>query len=165
LLDFQYLESGRFTVRFQHYSLRDCIQEVVESFFIQAADKEVIIVWHPPSDSFVAKIDPEQIRQAIANILNNAVQHTCSRGAITVKLFRSSTRLRLMIRDEGPGIAEPYRNRIFEKLFQVPSINSKKGLGIGLYIAQEIVRAHNGEIRLKSKLGRGSIFLVTLPGI
>lgn len=163
LLDLQYLESGRFSIKLQTHSLRDAVHEVVESFSIQALDKGVSIIWHPPSYSFLTEIDAEQIVQAISNILNNALQHTPSGGKITLRLFRGLHELRLVIRDEGPGIAEPYQERIFEKSFQVPTPTGKKGLGIGLYIANEIMRAHHGKIVLKSKLSRGSMFVLCFP--
>lgn len=163
LLDLQYLESGRFNIKLREYSLRSAVQDVAESFFLQAADLEVQILWNPPGDLFLAQLDPEQTRQAIANVLNNAIQHSPAHGAVKLRLFRRQNKVSIMVRDSGPGIAEPYLERIFEKSFQIPATVSKKGLGVGLYIAREIVRAHGGEILVKSKLERGSIFVIRLP--
>ena len=162
LLDVQYFESGRFKVRLQSYSLRDAIHEVIESFLIQASDKAVRICLYPTPDPFDAQFDPEQIKQAVSNILNNAIQHTPSNGKVSLRLFRFRDRMRLTIRDEGPGIAKRYHERVFEKSFQLPGDIGKKGLGIGLYIAREIVRVHNGELILRSKPGIGSIFILSL---
>jgi signal transduction histidine kinase len=163
LLDLQYLESGRFNIRPLRYSLRSTIQEVVDSFFLQITDSKVNLIWNPPHDPFLLSIDSEQIKQAISNILNNALEHTPRDKVVEVRLFRSGDKLKCTIRDEGAGIPPPYSERIFQKSFQVPSKNVKKGLGIGLYIAREIVRAHGGEIMVKSKLGKGSIFIIALP--
>jgi signal transduction histidine kinase len=163
LLDLQYLESGRFNVKSLNSSLTSAIKEVVESFHIQAADNGVQISWNPPLNPVLVQFDPEQIRQAIGNVLNNAIQHTPVNGTVTVRLFSCRAKVRLIIRDEGLGIAGPYLERVFEKSFQVPVPGGKKGLGIGLYIAREIVRAHGGEIQAKSKLEQGSIFIITLP--
>jgi signal transduction histidine kinase len=163
LLDLQYIESGRFTIKLRESSVRNTVQDVVESFLLQAADIGVRIFWNPPSDLFLAQLDPEQIRQALANILNNAIQHSPAHGVVRLRLFRCQSKVSIMVRDRGSGMAQPYLERIFEKSFQIPATVGKKGLGVGLYIAREIVRAHGGEIRVKTKLERGSIFVIQLP--
>jgi signal transduction histidine kinase len=165
LLDLQYLESGRFNIHPRKCSLRDLIQEVIESFFIQADDSKVSLIWKAPFDPFLSLIDAEQVKQALSNILNNALEHTPSGKKVKLRLSRHGGKIRCVIHDKGSGIPSACLEQIFEQSFQISSGTGKRGLGIGLYIAREIIRAHNGEIQVKSKLGKGSIFIITLPDL
>lgn len=163
LLDWQFIGSGRFHMRRSLYSLRSAVQEVVDSFYMQSIDNNVDVIWDPPSDPLLVTIDHGQIKQAVGNILNNSLEHTSAGKKVKIRLFRNKKDVRCVIRDEGTGIPPQYLGRIFDKSFQVPTASTKQGLGVGLYVARGIVRAHGGDIQVKSKLGRGSLFIITLP--
>ena len=106
--------------------------------------------------------DPERIDIVLANLLVNAIRHSPDQARVTASAVRQGRWARFEVRDAGPGIDPQYADRLFERFFQVPG-GRRGGVGLGLYIAREIVRAHGGEIGLDSAPGRGSTFWFTLP--
>ena len=106
--------------------------------------------------------DAERVDVVLTNLLGNAIRHTASGGRIAARLRRDGRTVRLEVQDTGEGIPAQYRERIFERFFQVPG-TKRGGVGLGLYISREIVRAHGGEMGLESEEGKGSTFWFTLP--
>jgi signal transduction histidine kinase len=106
--------------------------------------------------------DRERIGHVFSNLISNAVRHTSKGGSITLGVEAVDGSVRFTVADTGTGIPKEYQERIFEKFFQVPD-SGPKGTGLGLYIANEIVRAHGGEIGVESEPGKGSTFWFTLP--
>lgn len=104
-------------------------------------------------------LDPKAMKQALLNIVINAIQATPGGGAIRIVTRREGDRIRVDIRDTGPGIDKDILPHIFEPFFTT----REKGTGLGLSIAQEIVRDHGGEIRVESRPGEGTCFTVFLP--
>jgi two-component system, NtrC family, sensor histidine kinase KinB len=96
------------------------------------------------------------------NLIANAVRHSPKDGVITVRAAPEDGRVRFDVRDQGPGVPPEYRERIFEKFFRVPG-TSGEGIGLGLYISREIVRAHGGEMGVENERGAGARFWFTLP--
>lgn len=166
LLDLSYLDAGRFTVRLAAQSVRDAVSSVVRSLELQAVDKQLTLMWAPPKDPYMAALDLEHFKQALGNILCNALEHTAAGKSVAVSIGDGSNGGTVVtIRDEGVGIPPPHLKRIFERNYQAPSSirRQPRGLGVGLYIANEVVRAHGGQIAVESKLGEGSIFSIILP--
>jgi signal transduction histidine kinase len=81
---------------------------------------------------------------------------------VVARVARSGANARFEVIDAGPGIPPQYQERLFERFFQIPGAR-RGGIGLGLYIAQEIVKAHGGEISVESEPGRGSTFWFTVP--
>ena len=108
-------------------------------------------------------MDRERIEHVFQNIMSNAIKHSPAGGEIHVQATRKGGNVRFSIKDQGPGIPEEYHTRIFERLFRVPG-QAKTGAGLGLFIAREIVAAHNGRIGVRSHPGKGSDFFVELDG-
>jgi two-component system, NtrC family, sensor histidine kinase HydH len=103
--------------------------------------------------------DPDQIRQVYLNLLRNAFQAAGDGGRVKISGEQSRGRYLVRIEDDGPGIAENERERIFEPFYTTNS----SGTGLGLAIVSRIVSEHGGEIGVESEPGRGSVFLVSLP--
>jgi signal transduction histidine kinase len=163
LLDVSYLKSGRLQVHASLVSLREALNDVIDSFEMLAADNGVDLSWCSPDDEFAVYVDGDQIKQAVGNLLTNAIQHSSSGDQVELSMIRNADGIHISVRDSGHGIPTPYWGRIFEKSFQVPSTDTRKGLGIGLYVASEIIRAHDGSIMVESKVGKGSTFTIVLP--
>jgi PAS domain S-box-containing protein len=106
--------------------------------------------------------DSDRIAIVLANLLGNATRHTPGGGRIVARVVRTGRAARFEVEDCGPGIAPEYVDRIFERFFQVPR-GRPGGIGLGLYIAREIVEAHGGKIGVETEPGRGSTFWFTLP--
>jgi PAS domain S-box-containing protein len=163
LLDLSYLESGQLRANLSRSSLRNVIQEVVNSFDVQANDAGVSVQWVVPKAEFLMDFDVMHFKQALSNLLDNAISHTPRGKSIKVKLRRRAAAVFCAVQDEGCGIRAIHLERIFDKSFKVHPRTSRKGLGMGLYIARQIIRAQGGDITVKSRLGAGSTFTIMLP--
>jgi two-component system sensor histidine kinase KdpD len=109
-------------------------------------------------------VDAELIQLVIRQLLDNALKYSLPTGSITFKATADENRVVISIADEGPGIPEAEQSRVFERFYRGAHAGSQiKGTGMGLAVAQEIVRAHGGEIGLKSSPGPGSEFYFSLP--
>ncbi|MCS6812578.1 MAG: histidine kinase [Cyanobacteria bacterium] len=117
-----------------------------------------------PSDLPTVYADPERLRQVIVNLLDNAVKYTPEQGTIQVSiLHRTTQKIQVSVCDDGPGIPEDNREKIFEERFRLQRDEVKEGYGIGLALCRRIIRAHYGQIWVDSVTGRGSCFHFTLP--
>jgi signal transduction histidine kinase/HAMP domain-containing protein len=106
--------------------------------------------------------DAERVGLIFDNLIGNAVRHSPRGGEVTVRAEPNGKEVRFEVSDHGEGIAPEYRERIFEKFFRVPGTKGE-GIGLGLYISREIVRAHGGEMGVQSEPGKGARFWFTLP--
>jgi len=107
-------------------------------------------------------VDVDMIHRVLVNVLENASKYTQLEGHITLEAQATGVFVRLAVRDNGPGIAEPDHARVFEKFARVRS-KEQAGMGIGLAFSKLAVEGHGGEMHLESELGKGSTFWFTLP--
>lgn len=106
--------------------------------------------------------DAFRLQQVVVNLVENALLYTPEGGRVTLTLYREKDRCLLEVADQGPGIRPEDLPRVFERYYRVPHGN-KRSSGLGLSIAKEIVAAHQGEIRVTSQVGKGSVFTIDLP--
>jgi heavy metal sensor kinase len=107
--------------------------------------------------------DPERLRQAIGNLIDNAVKFSPPGGSVTVHTAPNGVGVHVTVADQGPGVAPQDRERIFERFYRAAGARDRDGSGLGLAIAQEIVVAHGGGIRVVPGDDRGSVFEIELP--
>ncbi|MFD1541002.1 sensor histidine kinase [Nonomuraea guangzhouensis] len=143
-------------------SLVDLVEAIVSDARLIDPDRPITLS-APADDPLVIIGDVERLRRLVRNLLGNALQHTPSGTAIRVGLFAPSDddavpRVRLVVADEGPGIAPSLRPHLFERFSQGDPVR-RQGSGLGLSIARAIAEAHQGTIELRT----GSEFVVTLP--
>jgi signal transduction histidine kinase len=105
-----------------------------------------------------AHVDPERIREALSNLVDNAVRHTAPGGSVLIEVGRG----RVCVRDDGAGIASDRLERVFDRFYRHPP--SGDGSGLGLAIVKGIIEAHGGTVSVQSTAGRGAAFVMTLPG-
>lgn len=105
------------------------------------------------------------LRQALMNIIHNAIKHTPQGGLIAIRLKQDSNRIELAVEDTGPGIPKDQLDRVFDRFYRVEEGRSRDsgGTGLGLAIAQWNVKAHGGRVAVQSREGQGSIFSILLP--
>ena len=109
--------------------------------------------------------DASQLKQALINLLDNALRHTPSGGTITVRVGTHDTAIRLSVEDTGPGIDAEHLPHLFERFYRVDQARDRQsgGTGLGLAIVKEIVEAHGGHIEAQSQIGKGTTMTMTLP--
>jgi signal transduction histidine kinase len=113
-----------------------------------------------PPEPLAAEADAEKLRQVLAHLLDNAVRYSPNGGSVTVAARRKSDTVEFQVVDEGVGIPPAERERIFRKFY---SGEQRGGTGLGLFIAQGLVSAMGGRIRVESAEGEGSRFAFELP--
>ena len=110
-------------------------------------------------------VDRQRINHVFTNLINNAIKYSPLGGEIVLHASRAGEReVQFSVQDQGPGVPEDHQDRIFDRFYRVPG-QSKKGAGLGLSIAREIVLAHGGRIGVRSERGRGSEFYFLLGGV
>jgi len=110
------------------------------------------------------EIDPIRLGQAWGNLLSNAIKYTPPGGEIEVAAENTSAEIRFSVTDTGPGLSNEDQEKIFVPFFRSNRDNRfPQGMGLGLSIAEELVRAHQGYIKFYSELGQGSTFIIALP--
>lgn len=111
-----------------------------------------------------APIDPVRIEQVVRNLVDNAVKFSAPTGAIDIMAARQEDAIVVTVKDDGPGVAAEYHDRVFERFFRVEREGSTvAGAGLGLAICKRFVELHGGHIELESRPGHGAAFRFTLP--
>ncbi|MDF2993006.1 MAG: signal transduction histidine kinase [Microbacterium sp.] len=115
--------------------------------------------------SATAVVDPRRLRQVIDNLLSNAIKYNVRGGTVSVETSADDASVFLSVSDDGPGISRTEQIRLFERFFRGDAVrnSSTHGSGLGLAISRDIVRAHGGEITVRSTPGEGATFTVRLP--
>ena len=165
ILDIERLQSGRVEFRFVPTLLRDLVNQGVVAN-ISYAEKFGVDLCHvgERSDAFVSA-DPDRVEQAITNLIANAVKFSPKGARVEVSTKRSQFGAQVSIHDCGPGIAEEYHSKIFQRFWRGDSSNDRKagGSGLGLSIVREIMERHGGLVSVESALGVGSTFHLQFP--
>ena len=168
LLEATRAESGKLRIEVRCISVGDVLEQAVSMLRATAAEKHIAIHWTADARMPFLTADPERVLQILINLLDNSLKFTSEDGSITVKAGLLNTDPEfayISVIDNGRGISPEGRPLVFERLYQDPNAvhESRRGLGLGLCIVQELVRLHGGKIWLESKLGEGSVFTFTLP--
>jgi two-component system CheB/CheR fusion protein len=159
MLDVSALQSGKYTVRPSRIRLDEVVAQAVEMSRLLAEDWT--IEYTPPREPIWVSGDADRLQQVMLNLINNAYAHAASTPRITVRLHPDTRMAELQVQDYGPGIPQSDLQHIFSRFYQ--SQDAKRGLGLGLYIAHEIVAAHGGTLTVTSTAGKGTAFTVRLP--
>ncbi|MCC3156698.1 substrate-binding domain-containing protein [Hymenobacter sp. 15J16-1T3B] len=165
LLDFRKIEVGKMPVRATEGNLVDFVRDIVDAFAQPARLRGVELRFEAAAPVLPIWFDANVLDKVFFNLLSNALKFTPDGGRITISLQPADQgrRLRVSFADTGCGIAERDRAHIFEWFYQGESEAGTKGSGMGLALAQGLVRLHLGELTFTSQPGQGSTFVVTLP--
>ena len=161
LLDFRKVEELMLVMHFAPQNIHELIRSISERFAptFEQGGKRFVVDY--PDERFTAMIDKEAITKVISNLLTNANKYTKDDVRLTCLIEPDGEHFRISVSDNGIGIREEDRNRLFEPFFQAQ--DNKPGTGIGLNIVKNIVDLHHGTISVKSEVGKGSTFTVVLP--
>lgn len=162
LLDVTRLEAGTRATKREPTDPILLMESAVRAVEAQARAKGVDLAVETSDVPGSLLIDRAQIQRVLTNLLANAVRHTPSGGRVVVGSKALADDVTFWVRDTGEGIPKDYLDRIFERFVQVPGA-TQGGAGLGLSIANEIVKAHGGRMSVQSEIGKGSLFSFTLP--
>lgn len=155
------LENGIIHVNPQRSELSGLISGVAEEYNGKAGEKDITLEWE--DTGLLACFDMKWMREALGNIVDNALKYTPEGGRVNISAAASSFFVKVDVADNGIGIDEEEIPQIFSRFYRGTSAGEESGVGIGLYLAREIVSACKGYIKVYSKRGEGSIFSVYLP--
>jgi len=161
LLNLSQIQSGRMVFEFQVVNLAQIVQETVGHFHdeLNAAHCDVEFVM---SDQVWVECDPFRIEQVLVNLISNAIKYASGRP-IRIEIIDGECEAGFSIEDHGIGIPRDKQQKVFLMYERAASSQNVSGLGLGLYLAKEIVDEHKGRILLESHPGKGSKFSVILP--
>ncbi|MFZ0242857.1 MAG: ATP-binding protein [Desulfobacterales bacterium] len=163
LLDINRIESGKSRLALDPATPRALVRDAIEPILVDAKDKGVTLVNNVSDDLPEVMADAELIRHVFANLLSNAFRFTGPGGSVTIRAEQEQDRVAFLVEDTGKGIPEEELKHLFEQFYRAPGQDEKSGVGLGLSIVKEIIRAHGGDVGAESVVGKGSTFRFTLP--
>jgi signal transduction histidine kinase len=161
MLDVSRIRTGKLSIRTSAFDLAELVGNLLESFSAQIAAAESSVTY-TAEEPVIGVWDEFRIEQVVANLLTNALRYG-ARKPIEVRVYAVAGQARVEVRDQGIGISPENQRRIFQQFERVAANHAIHGLGLGLFISDQIVAAHGGEIVVESEEGNGSMFRVCLP--
>jgi signal transduction histidine kinase len=164
LLDITQIEAGTLNLDLKPIDLSQFLSEAVKHQTMIATPKGTQVRLEPTPASEVMA-DPVRLRQVIDNLISNAVKYSPPGSTVRINVQRSPSGWRINVQDEGPGITEKDRKRLFQDFSRLSArpTGSEKSVGLGLAISRNVVKAHGGQIGVDSEPGQGATFWFTLP--
>jgi len=163
LLEISRLEGHKKALKKEVVSLRRHVQDVLEAFQLELAKKSI------RADNRVANVtvpaDPDQLKQVLVNLIDNAIKFNREKGSIVIDAESSMGEIRVGVHDSGVGIPEEATGRVFERFYRADKARSRDfgGTGLGLSIVKHVIENHGGKTWCISRPGEGSHFYFTLP--
>lgn len=161
------LETGILTLSPKKTAVFPMLEELVSQYSPQAQEKGLFLSLKqqdPENETAnpAAVFDEKWTMEAIANLIDNAIKYT-ERGNITLSVSSYELFLCIQVTDTGIGIPEQEYSKIFSRFYRSEAVHEKPGVGIGLFLAREVIMLENGYIKVSSRPGKGSVFSVYLP--
>jgi PAS domain S-box-containing protein len=165
VLDLSKLESGKIKFKLEKIDIKEIATSTIQTLMHVANKKNIKIILKSSGKIPLFKASKDLIKQVLINLLNNALKFTPQKGQIEVNIKKISNKIQVAIKDNGEGIEKELIRKLFDKFYQVDSSMTREqgGTGLGLVIVKHIIDAHSGKIKVKSKLGKGSEFVFSLP--
>jgi len=165
ILDISKLEAGKVTIDPAPLNLGSLVRDALEPMDELARSKGVTLRIDVPETECVVSGDATKLRQVVLNLVGNAIKFSDGRGEVRVSLSVMADHARIGVHDQGVGIAEADKAKLFGRFVQAHAGETRRfgGTGLGLAISKQLVELHGGELWFDSELGRGSDFYVRLP--
>ncbi|HYB96869.1 MAG TPA: HAMP domain-containing sensor histidine kinase [Vicinamibacterales bacterium] len=162
LMDISEAETGTMKLNVSSVDVEKLVREVTDLYEDTAEDAGLTMTAAVPA-GLVVDADRDRLRQALANLVDNAIKYTPRGGSIDISATREPRAVAIRVADSGPGISEQDLPRIFDRLYRGDQSRATRGLGLGLSLVRAYVEAQGGTINVRSKLGHGSTFEMRLP--
>lgn len=156
------LENKKGLIQKQKVAIDEQIRKCIIILNNKLEEKNIEIGMDEDKDVFL-NVNEDMMHQVWINLINNAIKYTDDNGRIDIIIDEFKDRVVVEVKDTGRGIKEENVDKIFEKFYQEDSSHNSEGNGLGLAIVKKIVELHKGTIEVKSKMGEGSSFIVTIP--
>ncbi|RED22202.1 PAS/PAC sensor signal transduction histidine kinase [Flavobacterium cutihirudinis] len=161
LLNLSQLETGNIQLNIEKSNPHEIVNYAVEAVKVQAEQKQIKLVIDADENLQDVKADSEKTGWVLINYLSNAIRYSSEKSTIHIKLKKELNQIVFQVIDTGKGIDTRYKDKVFDKYFQVPG-SQKSGTGLGLAISKEFIEAQNGNVGVESNLGLGSTFWFSL---
>lgn len=166
ILDFSKLEAGSDVLNIENVDIVDLLFEIVSGFQKAADDKKITINNEIPEAEILLKADRDRIKQALGNLVLNAIKFTKEGGRVTIIAREFLNEVEIIVNDTGIGIPKDEIPNLFQKFKKVNRPGEQiPGAGFGLVVVKQIIDLHKGMIRVKSEKNKGSSFIVRLPKV
>ncbi|MGB7340202.1 MAG: PAS domain S-box protein [Phototrophicaceae bacterium] len=161
MFDLSRFERGMMEMTFEAFNLQDFLQEVIQYQAPHAERLNVVLKLELPEQSIIIDADPYRLTQVITNLIGNALKHTRHDSNVIIQVASDDDRVLIDVIDHGAGIAKEHLEKLFQPFYQAS--DDQTGVGLGLAIVQEIVKAHGGDISVESEIDTGTTFHIQLP--
>ncbi len=161
LLDFSRMESGKMTLKVSKIDIVKELKEVLEVFKERSERENIELLIDIPHNNLTMTGDGNRLKQVFVNVIDNSFKYNKNGGYVKVSVECTSKDIKVIIADNGCGISKNDLPRVREKFYKAN--NSARGSGIGLAVADEIVKLHEGEMQIESKIGSGTTTTLILP--
>jgi two-component system phosphate regulon sensor histidine kinase PhoR len=165
VLDFGRIEQDVKRYEFRETDLKPLVGEVAEIARSATAGDDLDLEVETPEGPVWVEADPDSVRQALLNLVDNAIKYSAGRRRVAVRLAENDDHVEISVGDQGIGIPAEDREKIFEAFFRSPAAvrHDPKGVGLGLKIVKHIMDAHGGTIDLRSNPGQGTTITLQFP--
>jgi two-component system, OmpR family, phosphate regulon sensor histidine kinase PhoR len=165
VLQMALIDRNEFKINVEMVDLHQLINDAISNFSLQIESRQGHIVADLQANEFVLDGDPTHLANIIHNLLDNANKYSPTTPEITIRTRDAGSGIELSISDKGIGISKEARKLIFDKFYRVHTgnVHDVKGFGLGLSYVKAIVTAHRGAIDVRSEVGKGSTFILTIP--
>lgn len=157
------LETGILVLHPKKNELSALLEEAQKQYAAKAAEKRLYLhVLVKEAQGITARFDPKWTREALGNLMDNAIKYT-ETGGVTVSVRPYELFVSVEVTDTGIGIAEQEQAKVFGRFYRSTAVSDSEGVGIGLYLAREIIKQESGYIQVASEVGKGTTFSLYLP--
>jgi K+-sensing histidine kinase KdpD len=163
ILDISKLEAGEMPLNIEQLDIAAVLKDVCDLFTTQTEKYKVTLSCKSLSDKTVAMADRHLLTRILQNLVSNAIKHAGKNARVECTVTSSEDAVNVTICDDGPGVPDEFRDKIFDKYFQVESDKKKYGVGLGLAFCRTAVEAQNGTICLEDCNLGGACFHISLP--
>jgi signal transduction histidine kinase len=164
MTDITEVESGLQNLNKEEVDLQTICQDIIDLYEIVAEQKDISIeLDHSSVEKLLVNVDRKKIRQALANLIDNAIKYSPENSKIILSYYRHNQQAVIRVLDNGIGIDAEELPHIWKRLYRGENSRTEKGIGLGLSLVKSIVEAHNGTVSVEINESKGSCFIVRLP--